>query len=254
MTFKIFKKIFQQNRLGIYNSILLFAKKNDYIITSLNDWYNNYLNSNKKVLILRHDVDYDSKGAFEMYKIEKELGIKSTFYFRWSTMNSPIMKEMKKNGFEVSLHYESLASYAKKNNITNEEQVSSEIIRQSFENLVLEIKEFESKYWKLHTICSHGDKVNRQLKVSNHKIIRYEKLKELDILFNVYNPDIIKKFEAYISDSSIYSNFEWNHFGSPKTAIENGYKSICLLTHPVHWNQSFFKNFVMLYRVYKDNS
>jgi len=253
MNVKFLKKIFQKNRLQIYKEILLYAKSNGYILISLSDWYENYIDSDKKVIVLRHDVDYDAKGAIEMYKIEKELGAKSSFYFRWLTVDDNIMKTINNDGFEVSLHYETLATYAKHNKITKADEITSDVLNLCFNNLKNEIKEFEQKFWKINSICSHGDKVNRQLKVSNYKIIDNTKFEELGIKFNVYNQEIMDKFDAYISDSSIYSNFEWKHFGSPYNAIDNELKTICLLTHPIHWNQGFVKNIKMLSKVYSDN-
>ena len=253
MNLKFFKKIVQKNRLQAYKEVLIYAKENGYIITWLIDWYDNYINSDKKILILRHDVDYDAKGALEMFKIEKELGLKSTFYFRWLTADYSIMKAINNAGFEVSLHYETLATYAKNNNITKTDEVTPDILNLCFNNLIDEIKEFEQRFWKVNTICSHGDKVNRQLKVSNYKIINIAKLNDLGIKFNVYNKDIMDKFDSYISDSSIYSNFEWKHSGSPYNAIDKEHKIICLLTHPIHWNQGFFKNIQMLQKIYADN-
>jgi peptidoglycan/xylan/chitin deacetylase (PgdA/CDA1 family) len=132
MNLKFFKKIVQKNRLQAYKEVLIYAKENGYIITSLIDWYDNYINSDKKILILRHDVDYDAKGALEMFKIEKELGLKSTFYFRWLTADYTIMKAINNAGFEVSLHYETLATYAKNNNITKTDEVTPDILNLCF--------------------------------------------------------------------------------------------------------------------------
>ena len=45
--------------------------------------YYQYLNSNnKKVVVLRHDVDRYPKHSLKVAKIEADLGISSTFYFR----------------------------------------------------------------------------------------------------------------------------------------------------------------------------
>ncbi|RLD41498.1 MAG: hypothetical protein DRI86_13260 [Bacteroidetes bacterium] len=248
-----YKKIFQQNRLNQYKDIISLALKQDYIVTSLIDWYENYKEKDVKVLILRHDVDYDYQGAYQMYMLEKSMGVKSTYYFRWLSVNKPIMKKMKDDDFEVSLHYETLATYAKENKIINKEAITADVLDMCYNKLEDEIRHFESSFGKIKTICSHGDKVNRLIKVSNYKIINYKKLEELGILLNTYNPEIIKKFDAYISDSSIYNNFAWKHDGNPNNALLEGKKNICLLTHPIHWNQSFIKNIKLLFTVYIDN-
>jgi len=250
---RITKKLFQKSRLHEYEHILKYALENNYKLISLIDWYNNYKNTNERVLILRHDVDYDTKGAYNFYKLEKQLGATSTIYFRWKTMNDNIMKEMHNNNFEVSLHFETLASYSKQNNVTKKDEITPEIISTCRNNLSNEIKKFESEYFKIKTICSHGDKRNRLLDTPNHIITDKEFYTKHNILFETYDENIIKKFDAYISDSSIYANFEWKHSGSPYKMIDEQKQTICLLTHPIHWNQSFFKNIKMLWMVFLDN-
>ena len=250
---RIIKKLFQKSRLKEYENILKYALANNYKLVSLIDWYKNYQNSNEKVFILRHDVDYDTQGAYSFYKIEKQLGASSTIYFRWKTMNSKIMKEIHDNGFEVSLHFETLATYAKQNNITKKEEITPEIINTCRNKLSNEIKKFENRYFKIDTICSHGDKQNRLLDTPNHVIADTEFYKEHNILFETYDTSITNMFDAYISDSSIYANFEWKHSGSPYKMIDEQKQTICLLTHPIHWNQSFIKNIKMISMVFFDN-
>lgn len=254
MNLKFYKKIIQKNRLNEYKEILLQAQKDGYVITSLIDWYDNYKGSNTKVLVLRHDVDYDYKGAYDMFKLEQSIGVKSTYYFRWLSVNDMIMKEMHDSEFEVSLHYETLATYAKQNHITNKKDLTKDILDRCFSILGDEINDFEKRFWKIRTICSHGDKVNRILKTTNVEIIDYERLIDFGIDFNTYNPEILKEFDAYISDSSIYNDFKWKKDGSPFEAFKNNKRSICLLTHPIHWNQNIVKNLQLLYAVYIDNT
>ncbi len=250
---RITKKLFQKSRIKEYENILKYAIANNYKLVSLIDWFKNYQNSNEKVMILRHDVDYDTKGAYNFYKLEKKLGATSTIYFRWKTMNKKIMNEMNDNNFEVSLHFETLATYAKQNNIYKASEITENIKQICRNNLSEEIIDFENKYFKIHTICSHGDKRNRILQIPNHAILNNEFKQKHNILFETYDENITKLFDAYISDSSIYSDFEWKHSGSPYSMIDQQKQTICLLTHPIHWNQSFFKNIKMIISVYFDN-
>lgn len=253
MAHRIFKKIKQKNRLNEYENILLYAIEHNYKLISLFEWYKYYKDSKCKVLILRHDVDYDTKGAYTFFQIEKEMGAHSTFYFRWSSMNNKIMREMHKNNFEVSLHYETLSKFSIKNKIFNKENIDNQVISICRQLLSDEILQFEKKYWKIHTICSHGDLRNRILGLPNHIIWDKSQNEKYRILFETYDKFITEKFDAYISDSSIYKDFEWQHFGSPYNAINEKKQTICLLTHPIHWNQSLLKNLQMLLKVYFDS-
>lgn len=250
---RVFKKIGQKSRIEEYASIIRLAIENDYKVVSLKDWYHHHRNSTEKVFILRHDVDYDTKGAYTFYQIEKKLGATSTFYFRWCTMNDRVMREMHNNGFEVSLHFETLATYSKENKLYNKTEITDEVIAICQKRLSQEIDLFEQKYWEIDTICSHGDKRNRVLGITNHVLWNSALQDKHQVLFETYDESITSLFQAYISDSSIYNDFKWQHFGSPLDAIKQEKRVICLLTHPIHWNQSLIRNLRMLWKIYFDN-
>ncbi len=250
---QVIRKILQTSRIDEYEKVLQHAIKEGYFLCSLNDWYVKYKGSEEKVLILRHDVDYDSDGAYRFFKLEKRLGATSSFFFRWKTMNAAIMEEMHQNNFEVSLHFETLATYAKKHHLFKKSDINDKIIETCQLILSNEIKRFEQTYFKINSICSHGDKRNRVLDMPNHVLVDQEFKAKHKILFETYDANILSAFDAYISDSSIYSSFEWKYAGSPCKMIDNKKQTICLLTHPIHWNQSFFKNIKMLFTIYLDN-
>lgn len=235
------QKLFQRSRLDQYRSLLQLALDKGYIITSLIDWYKHDFYPDKKILILRHDIDSDTEGAYKMYLIEKELGVKSTYYFRWSTMRQDIMKQMHIDDFEVSLHFETLASYCIQHKIISQKQITSDIFDKCLEILKREIITFKNKYWEISSICSHGDKRNRQLKIPNHRIIENIPRSDLNILFEAYDSNIINNFDLYTSDSSVKNNFQWKNGMDPQDAIMKGRQTICMLTHPRHWNFSIRK-------------
>ena len=62
------------------------------------------------VVIMRHDVDVDPQHALQMAKLEKKLGVNSTYYFRYTpkVFNTSIIKSISDMGFEVGYHYETL--------------------------------------------------------------------------------------------------------------------------------------------------
>ena len=64
----------------------------------------------EKNIIMRHDVDKKPGNALKMAKLEKALGITSTYYFRSAkdVFNPDIIKEIEKVGHEVGYHYEVL--------------------------------------------------------------------------------------------------------------------------------------------------
>lgn len=62
-------------------------------------------------VILRHDVDRRPTNALTMAKLEHELGIKSTYYFRYkrNTFRPDIIKEISDMGHDIGYHYETLS-------------------------------------------------------------------------------------------------------------------------------------------------
>ena len=69
---------------------------------------------NGPIIILRHDIDYSPKYALTMANLEAELGIKSTYFFLFSSSfynllnedNIQIARQIKELGHEIGLHYD----------------------------------------------------------------------------------------------------------------------------------------------------
>jgi hypothetical protein len=239
-------KIFQKSRMDEYCKILDFAIEREYILTSLSDWYENEFYPGRKVLILRHDVDYFPQGAYRMFLIEKERKIKSTFYFRWSTADKAIIKKISQAGFEVSLHFETLATYCKQKRIYTADKVTKDVYLKCRALLINEVREFEIEFGKINTLCSHGDRWNIKVGIPNHCIMNENFCSDLDIYFETYDQNILAKFNTYISDSSAKYGHKWKYGLSPVDAMDKGVESICLLTHPHHWDYHFRQNVKML--------
>jgi len=68
----------------------------------------------EKVIIMRQDVDLDFLPSYDVYKIQKKIGITSTFFVLTTapTYNvasytiRKMLKEMVKSGFEIGLHFD----------------------------------------------------------------------------------------------------------------------------------------------------
>ncbi len=68
----------------------------------------------KKALILRHDIDFDVEYAYELSKIEDQLGVKSTYFFLMHSMSYNLLesthleqvKSMLSRGHHVSIHFD----------------------------------------------------------------------------------------------------------------------------------------------------
>lgn len=97
----------------------------------------------KKIVILRHDIDRNRKNALTIATMEHELNICSSYYFRYpSTFDPDLISAISDLGHEIGYHYEVLSK-----------------TRGNFSKAILlfeeELQEFR-KICSVHTICAHG--------------------------------------------------------------------------------------------------
>lgn len=245
---RIVRDYFTPSRGDEYREILQLAINKNYTVTSLFDFYrlcqtNSPEIDQKKFLCLRHDIDIiNPKATKSFYDIEKSLGVKATYYFRYYTIknNLGLLNELLENGFEVGYHFEEIASYAKQNQINNKEVLLSNIdtIRELFKE---NFNYFKNNYHKqIRSICSHGDWLNVRLNLQNTVLVTQELINDLDLAFEAYQPDFLSLFDVYVSDVAEYPK-RWKG-NSPQSSINNNIKKICLLTHERFWFTSPYYN------------
>jgi len=193
------------------NIINKFLDKNYKII-----FYQNFKNSFKKKLIIRHDVDFSIEYAFKMAKIEKENSIKSNYFFMLSSPfynlfskdSQRMIEEISNFGHSVNLHFDA-SIYANLKNI--KKYIKKEII--IFEKLIKK---------KCSIISFH--RPSKELLCLKKNLIGFK---------HTYENNFFKKI-GYVSDSSGY----WK-FGHPLEMKEfNENKSIQFLTHPIWWQNT----------------
>ena len=107
------------SQLAAYEDLVRTAHTAGYAQTSVRRYHDMVRGRSlpDKVIVHRHDIDTDLRTTRKLFEIEKKHGIKSSFYFRLSTLDIDLMREIEEYGSEASYHYEELATYAKKNKI-----------------------------------------------------------------------------------------------------------------------------------------
>lgn len=98
----------------------------------------------KKSTILRHDVDLLPFNSLRTAKLEAELGIKGTYYFRTvpESWNEDIIERIAKLGHEIGYHYENLTTC--KGNID-----------EAYQDFCRNLERFRLLFF-VKTICMHG--------------------------------------------------------------------------------------------------
>lgn len=170
----------------------------------------NYPQSNKYCLI-RHDVDFSTKKALQFATFERDLGVKSTFYFLLrsdfynllSPENVRIISTIQSYGHEIGLHFDASI-------YTNTKDLKQGILNEIsiFETITgITIKSFS-----FHR--PSPDNLESNLKIHN--------------LINLYHEDFFKKI-LYVSDSR--NVWRRNPFDEIKKE-----KSIQILIHPIWYD------------------
>lgn len=248
---ELFVRYLKNDRIKEYESIIKKAKDNDYEVISLRDYIEDKYDKNKKLFILRHDVDHLSDGTKMMFKVEKQYNVTSSFYFRNSTYEPKLMKEIESYGSEASLHFEPIADFVKDNAIKNKNELYA---YEDWQNRCLNVlKANIERYRNLldipcATIASHGEYENSLVETPNNYLTEdISTYKFLDIKLEAYNKEMIEeKVTRYISDVPLEITDGYKYGTTPFEAIENREKFIMFLSHPNHWHYSLWKQFKKL--------
>lgn len=227
------------NRKEMYEYYITYAERNDYEIDNMSYFYNLRNQRNGKHLILRHDVDLKDISTRRMFELEKKLGITSTYYFRFSTIDKKLINEMVDSGFEVGFHFETISDYVKKWNIKDRKQLDFDLLRQQLKK---DIIQFESIIGhKINSCCSHGASENIRIGVSNNVLTDGQIMKDFGVEFESYGEDVYKNIDCHIMDCRIINNYGFAYMDSPLKAMNSGKQNIIFLSHPNHWFFPFFR-------------
>lgn len=239
---RIYSDFLLPSRISEYKRILQLALDNGYTHLTLSEQIHHIKNNTlpAKVFIHRHDIDTDITTAKRFFIEEQKLGVKTSYYFRLSTIDIQLMQEIHASGSEVGYHYEEIAQYCKDNNIHGWDQVLEHmpVIRAKF---VENFNALQNKLgFKIKSIASHGDFVNRILKHQNNELLTPEIRKQLGVELEGYDNILVDSYN-YIQSDKPYPQF-YRESTTPEQAILKGIPVIYLLTHPRHWHKNIWVN------------
>ena len=190
-------------------------------------------------IILRHDVDRKPNNSLRMAKLENELGIIATYYFRTipQTFKPEIIKEIAELGHEIGYHYECLTE-------TNGDYEKAIV---DFENNLANLREI----FPVKNIAMHGrptSKWDNRLLWEKYNYKKYNIISEpyFDIDFNdvLYITDAGRSWnnEKINLRDKVESKFEFS-FSQTEEIISAFNKNelpdkIMFNIHPEHWADS----------------
>ena len=100
---RVYADYFQPSRMDEYKELLRALLLAGYKFHSIHSFWRlehipGGLAETGKYFVLRHDIDSDVQTAKKMWAIEKEMGIASSYYFRLSTIDITLMRDIDANG------------------------------------------------------------------------------------------------------------------------------------------------------------
>jgi hypothetical protein len=225
-------RTFSRSRWTEYRRFLDSARGHGYRLIPLEEWVRDRSKGadGERVMIMRHDVDQHPRSALTMAEIESDLGIRSSWYFRWRTAHPVVVAALREEGFEVGLHYETLTRRALEEGAGEPE--SEEALVESREELREEIAAFERIFGPIRSVVPHGD--SRVPGVRNAELLRGEDCSGYGIEFDGNEAMRGRGIAHWLTDRSTAEG-GWKDGTDPEELLAAGASPILCLTHPNNW-------------------
>ncbi|MDP8200850.1 MAG: hypothetical protein P9M11_01770 [Candidatus Tenebribacter burtonii] len=236
--------------LNIYKQLLQILISKNYIFFTVEEYFKLYVSKspNRPFILMRHDVDRKPNNSLRMAKLENELGVKATYYFRTipKTFKPEIIKEIAELGHEIGYHYENLCEIGDKVKGKSEKEIYKLALEDFIENLAI-----LRQIVPIKNIAMHGrptSKWDSRLLWNKYNYKKYGILSEpyFDIDFNkvFYITDAGRSWnnERVNLRDKVESkfNFTFNHTENIIQALNQDKlpNKIMINIHPEHWADS----------------
>ena len=176
--------------LSAYRQLLNALQQSDYAFHTFEEWCEGKVAG--RYVLLRHDVDLKAGRSLVTAKIEAEMGIRATYYFRIVPQsNQPeIIREIAALGHEIGYHYEDLSLFNGDND-------------KAFDHFKTQLTYFR-RFYPVKTICMHGSPTS---KFDNRDLWKLNDYRELGVIAEPYldflsTPAVLNGDITYFTDTA----------------------------------------------------
>jgi hypothetical protein len=212
-----------------YRAFLVTAVAEGYEVVAVERWIASGRPRDRKLVVLRHDVDQHPRSALKMARIEQDLGVSSTWYFRWRTADPRAIAELRGLGFGIGLHYETLTRRVLS---AGADPADPAVIADCRRELAEEIRAFGDRHGGIKSVCPHGD--TRVPGVENALLLRDEDPSGYGIEFDANEAMRGAELGLWLTDRALRAG-GWRDGLDAHAVLASGVNPILGVVHPNNW-------------------
>lgn len=230
-------------RWGEYRRLLETALENGYRVLGVEEWVAAGATTGadaqppprsaaKPLLVLRHDVDQHPRSALAMARVERELGLRSSWYFRWRTADRRVVAALREAGGSVGFHYETLSRMALEAGARSEAEVAA-LVPAARAGLRDEVAAFAGLHGPIRSICPHGD--SRAPLARNAALLKGREPDEFGVEFDVNEAMRGRGLARWLTDRTSPEG-RWADGAEPRDLLAARRSPLLCVVHPNNWS------------------
>jgi hypothetical protein len=214
-----------------YEHLLRIAVTQEYAILGVEQWLSRPKPDDQRpLMLLRHDVDQHPRSALKMATIEEQIGVYSSWYFRWRTADPRVVGTIRSAGHAIGLHYETLTRLILERGVGATDTAA--LIPQARELLARELGVFSELFGPIHSACPHGD--TRVPGVHNGALLRGQDLATYGIEWDTNEAVGQRGVDVWLTDRSSAEG-RWQDRSDPIDMLIDCRTPLLLVVHPNNW-------------------